>query len=73
MTYIIIFILGILVGGVVISKRKVKSDGILRLFGYDDPEGLYMRLELNKDDFDRVVVKDCISLDVVRDNPDSQE
>lgn len=72
MTYIIIFLLGILIG-VIFSKQKVKSDGILRLFGYDDPEGPYMRLELNKADFDQVIVKDCISLDVVRDNPDSQE
>ena len=72
MTYIIIFLLGFFVG-VIISKRKVNSDGILRLFGYDDPEGPYMRLELNKADFDRVIVKECISLDVVRDNPDSQE
>ena len=67
MFYILAFLLGILIG-VIFSKQKVKTDGVLRLFGYDDPEGPYMRLELNEADFDRVIVKDSVCLNVIRDN-----
>ena len=72
MFYILVFLLGILIG-VIFSNRKTKTDGILRLFGYDDPEGPYMRLELNEADFDHVIVKDSVYLEVIRDNPDSQK
>lgn len=71
MFYILVFLLGVLIGRIFFNK-KTKSDGVLRLFGYDDPEGPYMRLELNKADYDRVIVKDSVCLEVIRDNPDSQ-
>lgn len=72
MFYILTFLLGVFIG-VMFSKIKTKSDGILRLFGYDDPEGPYMRLELNEVDFNRVIAKDSVHLEVIRDNPDSQK
>ena len=55
------------------SKRNAKTDGILRLFGYDDPEGPYMRLELSNAELDRVNIKNTVHLEVIRDNPNSQK
>lgn len=72
MYYIIALLLGILIG-VMFSKRNAKTDGILRLFGYDDPEGPYMRLELSHAELDRVIVKNTVCLEVIRDNPNSQK
>lgn len=72
MYYIIALLLGILIG-VMFSKRNTKTDGILRLFGYDDPEGPYMRLELSHAELDRVNVKNTVYLEVIRDNPNSQK
>lgn len=72
MYYIIALLLGILIG-VMFSKRNTKTDGILRLFGYDDPEGPYMRLELSNAELDRVIVKNTVYLEVIRDNPNSQK
>lgn len=72
MYYIIALLLGILIG-VMFSKRNTKTDGILRLFGYDDPEGPYMRLELSHAELDRVIVKNTVYLEVIRDNPKSQK
>lgn len=72
MFYILVFLLGILIG-VILSNRKTKTDGILRLFGYDDPEGPYMRLELSHAELDRVNVKNTVHLEVIRDNPNSQK
>lgn len=70
--YIFGFLLGILIGAMV-SKRNTKTDGILRLFGYDDPEGPYMRLELSHAELDRVIIKNTVCLEVIRDNPNSQK
>ena len=67
--YIFGFLLGILIG-VMVSKR---TDGVLRLFGYDDPEGPYMRLELSNAELNRVNVKNTVHLEVIRDNPNSQK
>lgn len=72
MYHIITLLLGILIG-VMFSKRNAKTDGILRLFGYDDPEGPYMRLELSHAELDRVIVKNTVCLEVIRDNPNSQK
>lgn len=72
MYYIIALLLGILIG-VMFSKRNTKTDGILRLFGYDDPEGPYMRLELSHAELDRVIVKNTVYLEVIRDNSKSQK
>lgn len=72
MYYIIALLLGILIG-VMFSKRNAKTDGILRLFGYDDPEGPYMRLELSNAELDRVNIKNTVHLEVIRDNPNSQK
>ena len=58
--YIFGFLLGILIG-------------VLRLFGYDDPEGPYMRLELSNAELDRVNIKNTVHLEVIRDNPNSQK
>lgn len=70
--YILGFLLGILIG-VMVSKRNTKTDGVLRLFGYDDPEGPYMRLELSNAELNRVNVKNTVHLEVIRDNPNSQK
>lgn len=70
--YIFGFLLGILIG-VMVSKRNTKTDGVLRLFGYDDPEGPYMRLELSNAELNRVNVKNTVLLEVIRDNPNSQK
>ena len=72
MYYIIALLLEILIG-MMFSKRNTKTDGILRLFGYDDPEGPYMRLELSHAELDRVIVKNTVCLEVIRDNPNSQK
>jgi hypothetical protein len=72
MYYIIALLLGILIG-VMFSKRNTKTDGILRLFGYDDPEGPYMQLELSNAELNRVNVKNTVHLEVIRDNPNSQK
>lgn len=72
MYYVIALLLGILIG-VMFSKRNTKTDGILRLFGYDDPEGPYMRLELSNAELDRVNVKNTVHLEVIRDNSKSQK
>nr|DAM76760.1 MAG TPA: Protein of unknown function (DUF3679) [Caudoviricetes sp.] len=72
MYYIIALLLGILIG-VMFSKRNTKTDGILRLFGYNDPEGPYMRLELSHAELDQVIIKNTVCLEVIRDNPNSQK
>ena len=65
--YIFGFLLGILIG------VNTKTDGVLRLFGYDDPEGPYIQLELSNAELNRVNVKNTVHLEVIRDNPNSQK
>jgi hypothetical protein len=74
--YYIFYIFGVLLGiliGVIVSKRNTKTDGVLRLFGYDDPEGPYMQLELSNAELDRINVKNTVHLEVIRDNSKSQK
>lgn len=72
MFYILVFLLGLVIGYYAVSKRKVKPDGILRIIKIDE-DGPYMQLELDGPELNSVLAKPQVYLDVLYEDHSSQK
>lgn len=73
MLYILVFLLGLIIGYYAVNKRKNNPDGVLRIVKIEKDENPYMFIELDRPGFNSVLAKTQVYLDVVYEDRSSQK